>query len=84
MNITEKSRLTSFILTLLLGPLGLLYSSVVGGVILCVVAVLTGPTIVGPLICWVLAIFIGDHCTYKHNKGVEKLIKTLKSTKEED
>lgn len=69
----EKSRTISFILTLFFGPLGLLYSTVAGGLILIVVAILTGFTIIGPAICWVLAIAIGDHCTHRHNQGLDKL-----------
>lgn len=39
MNLNENSRTASFFLTFFLGPLGLLYSSVVGGVILIVMAI---------------------------------------------
>jgi hypothetical protein len=72
MNLNEKSRWISFVLTLLFGPLGLLYSSIAGGLILLVIAIVTIPTIVGPIVCWVLAIAFGDHCTYKHNQNIEK------------
>jgi hypothetical protein len=75
----EKSRTLSFFLTLFLGPLGLLYSSVVGGVILIILAVATFPTIIGPLICWILAIAIGDHCAHKHNKSVKEFKELLAS-----
>ncbi len=80
MNLNPKSRLVSFLLTLFFGPLGLLYSSVVGGLVLIVIAVVTAASVVGPLVCWVLAIAIGDHCTYKHNKNIEN-IKELVSSK---
>ena len=72
MNLTKKSRLTSFVLTLLLGPLGLLYGSAAGGVILIILALVSAPTIIGPVICWVLAIAIGDSSVYKHNKGIDE------------
>lgn len=72
MNLNKKSRLASLLLTVLLGPLGLMYSSVVGGFILLVIAILTIPTVFGPLICWGLAVIIGDGATHKHNKSVEK------------
>ena len=72
MNINKKSRLASLLLTLLLGPLGLMYSSVIGGLILLVIAIFTIPTVFGPLICWGLAIIIGDSATYKHNKSIER------------
>lgn len=76
MNLVKKSRTTSFFLTLFLGPLGLLYSSVVGSLILIVLAIITAPSIIGPLVCWVMAIAIGDHCTHKHNKAIDEF-KTL-------
>lgn len=79
MNITEKSRGTSFLLTLLFGPLGLLYSSIAGGLILTVIALASAVTIVGPIICWVLAILIGDHLTHKHNKNARELKMILMS-----
>jgi hypothetical protein len=72
MNLNKKSRLVSLILTLLLGPLGLMYSSVIGGLILLVIAILSAPTLVGPLVCWFLAVVIGDSATHKHNKSIER------------
>jgi hypothetical protein len=72
MNLNKKSRLVSLFLTLLLGPLGLMYSSVIGGLILLVIAIFTIPTVFGPLICWFLAVVIGDSATHKHNKGIER------------
>ncbi|KYN82220.1 hypothetical protein ATY36_13610 [Vibrio cidicii] len=80
MNLNPKSRLVSFLLTLFFGPLGLAYSSIAGALVLTVVAVATAASIVGPIVCWVLAIAIGDHCTYKHNKNIEN-IKELVSNK---
>jgi predicted RNA-binding Zn-ribbon protein involved in translation (DUF1610 family) len=71
-DINKKSRTTSFILTLLFGPLGLLYSSVVASIILIVLAVATSPTGVGPVVVWVLSIALGDHFTYNHNKKIKK------------
>ena len=72
MNLNKKSRITSFLLTLLLGPLGLLYSSVIGGIVLLIIAILSAPTLIGPMVCWFLAVIIGDSATHKHNKGVER------------
>lgn len=73
MNLIPKSRVTSFILTLLFGPLGLFYSSIAGAIALIIVAVVSASTIVGPIFCWLLAIGIGDHCTYKHNQNIEAI-----------
>jgi hypothetical protein len=72
MTLTRKSRSTSFLLTLLLGPLGLFYASPIGGLILCLVAIFTAPTIIGPVVCWFLAICIGDHCAHKHNEALRE------------
>ncbi|PTC02020.1 hypothetical protein C9980_25320 [Vibrio mediterranei] len=80
MNLNEKSRLVSFVLTLIFGPLGLFYSSLAGGLVLLIVAVITAGSIIGPIICWILAIAIGDHCTYKHNKNIAE-IKNLVANK---
>lgn len=73
MSLTPKSRTTSFLLTLFLGPLGLFYSSVAGGLALLIIAIVSIPTVIGPAICWILAIAIGDHCTRRHNQGLENL-----------
>tara|TARA_Y100001956_G_scaffold57128_1_gene56144 strand:- start:129 stop:374 length:246 start_codon:yes stop_codon:yes gene_type:complete len=80
MNLNPKSRLVSFLLTLFFGPLGLFYSSVAGAFVLVIVAVATAASVIGPVVCWVLAIAIGDHCTHKHNKNIDN-IKELVSNK---
>lgn len=69
--VAGKSRLTSFLLTLLLGPIGLLYASISWGIIMIIVAIISAPTGVGPLAVWVLSILIGDSMTHNHN---EKLL----------
>ncbi|OEE81722.1 hypothetical protein OAI_11060 [Vibrio cyclitrophicus FF160] len=80
MNLTPKSRNTSFLLTLFFGPLGLFYSSLSGALALLVIAFFTAASVIGPVICWILAMFIGDHCTVKHNKNIDN-IKDLVSSK---
>lgn len=72
MSIIPKSRWVSFFLTLLFGPLGLLYSTIVGSLILLVITFVSLPTVIGPIFCWILAIAIGDHATHKHNKAIEE------------
>lgn len=73
MNLNPKSRLVSFLLTLFFGPLGLFYSSVAGALVLVIVAVVTAGSIIGPVVCWILAIAIGDHCTHRHNQNIENI-----------
>jgi hypothetical protein len=72
MNLTPKSRTASFFLTLVLGPIGLLYTSIAGGVVLFLLAIITFPTIFGPIICWLLAICYGDHATVRHNQSLAR------------
>lgn len=67
----SKSQGLGFILTLLLGPLGLFYSSWVAALILCVIAIASAASIVGPIICWILAIIIGFASVSKHNEKVK-------------
>jgi hypothetical protein len=76
MDLTEKSRIISFFFTLFLGPLGLLYASPIAALLLILVVVLTFSTVVVPILCWILAIGIGDHMVYKHNKSIE-VLKTM-------
>lgn len=77
MNLNPKSRTASFLLTLFFGPLGLFYSSAVGGFVLTLICIFSVSTIIVPIICWILAIAIGDHCTHRHNQSVEKLMVAL-------
>jgi len=63
----SKSRLTSFFLTLLLGPIGLLYASGKWGAAMIALAILSAPTYIGPAIVWIASICIGDHIAYKEN-----------------
>ncbi len=68
---SSKSRITSFILTVLIGPLGLMYSSVLWGAVLTIIAVAGAATVVVPVVVWVLSILLGDSFTYNHNKKLE-------------
>jgi len=77
-NIQKKSRSTSLMLTLILGPLGLFYSSTAAAIILCVIAIMGAFTIILPIICWLIAIFIGDSAVHKHNKNVDELKDLIK------
>ena len=74
----SKSRITSFVLTLLFGPIGLLYSSVLWGVILTLVAIVGATTIIIPVIIWIISILMGDSLTYGHNKKIKLLAGQLK------
>jgi ABC-type phosphate/phosphonate transport system permease subunit len=67
----SKSQGLGFVLTLLLGPLGLFYSSWVAALILCVIAIASAASIIGPIFCWILAIIIGFFAVSKHNEKVK-------------
>ena len=65
---TGKSRILSFFLTLLLGPVGLLYTSIVGGIIMIILVIVSATTYIGPIILWILSIALGDYFAYKYNQ----------------
>lgn len=67
----SKSQLAGFLLTLILGPLGLFYSSWVAALILCIIAIVSAASIIGPVICWVLAILISFATVSSHNEKVK-------------
>lgn len=66
----SKSHVVSGILTVVLGPIGLFYSSWVAALILTVIAIASFQTIFIPIACWILAIGIGVWAVSKHNKKV--------------
>lgn len=67
----RKSYLTGIVLTLFFGPLGLFYSSVTAAIIMCVIAVVTCATIVGPIAVWGLSILFSLLTISSHNNRVE-------------
>lgn len=69
-NSHSKSQIAGFLLTLFLGPLGLFYSSWVAALILCVIAFTTAISIIGPVLCWIVAIVISFFSVSKHNEKV--------------
>lgn len=66
----SKSQGISFILTLLIGPIGLFYSSWVAALILCVIAIAGAATIIVPILCWIAAIVAGAVTVSSHNDKV--------------
>lgn len=67
----EKSPVLAFVLSLLLGPLGLLYANVLYGVILCVVAVLGFSTLIVPAFAWLLAAVDAPFAAISYNRKLE-------------
>jgi hypothetical protein len=75
----KKSRPTAIILALLLGPLGLCYASVLGGVIMFVLALVTLPMApVSTVVVWLLCVLIADSAAHGHNKRVDEWLKAMK------
>lgn len=52
----QKSVGTALLLTIFFGPLGLLYVSVAGGLILTLISVFLFWTVIVPIICWIAAV----------------------------
>jgi hypothetical protein len=69
----KKSQLTGFILTLIVGPIGLFYSSSAAAIGLILLALVLGvPTMgIGAIIVWPIAILTGFYTVGKHNARVE-------------
>lgn len=82
MNVSEKSRLMSLLLTVFFGPIGAFYGSITAGIILLVLAISTTLTIIGPIFFWIISIFISDRCVVKHNKSVRRIFDLLEKTKD--
>ena len=73
----QKSRLTSFMLTLLFGPFGVFYSSITGGIIFTILTIATAGSGIGLVVFWFLSIVFGDHFVCNYNDKVKKRIELL-------
>ena len=67
----KKSQSTGIILTMLLGPWGLMYSNKYVALVYMVLLIITVPTIVIPVFLWVLSIPTSIYCVKQHNDDVE-------------
>ena len=67
----SKNKGLGFVLALLLGPLGLFYSNWIPALILCAIAFASAASIIGPFICWILAIIISIPAINNHNQKVK-------------
>jgi hypothetical protein len=52
----QKSSGTAILLTVLFGPLGLLYVSIPGGLVLTLITLVLSWTIIVPIVCWIASI----------------------------
>ena len=62
----RKSVFLALVLSILLGPLGLMYVSVVGGAVFLILAISLGP-LLAPLV-WVLTVLFAPFLTMAHNR----------------
>lgn len=81
MDLSSKSKGVSVTLTLLLGPVGLLYSSVPAALIMAFITFVSLATVIIPVLCWLFSIFLGVHYVDKHNTNVKRLIALLENKK---
>lgn len=81
MNLVKKSRLLSLVLTVFLGPIGLMYSSVNIAMIIVILMLITLPTVIVPVILWFVCVIVGDSATHRHNRSVELVVGMSRSFK---
>ena len=67
----SKDQRLGFVLALLFGPLGLFYGSWIAALILCVITFISAATVIGPVICWILAMLINFPAVRMHNEKVK-------------
>jgi putative Ca2+/H+ antiporter (TMEM165/GDT1 family) len=72
-----KSLLVAILLALILGPIGLFYSSVIGALIMLVITVIIGFVTLGfgIFISWIICIIWAIIATNRHNKKIIELVK---------
>jgi len=63
-----KSRSTAFVMATLLGPLGYMYASIPGGLVLFILAIVSLPTIFGPIVFWLISIMFAPLEVKRANK----------------
>ena len=67
-NAHKKRHADSLILTIFFGPLGVMYSSLGGGVFLTFAALLLSWTIIVPVGIWIASPLVGASCVADHNR----------------
>lgn len=72
MNINKKSRGLAFALSFFFGPIGVLYASGIGGLILIILTMVSATTIIIPVILWVAGLAVADSAVVKHNDSIDK------------
>ncbi len=87
-----KSRLTGYVLTFLLGPLGVFYGSLAAGIAMLMFTMVMALTlgVFGGLAAWILSMIVNDWCVIDYNEKFEKketqhqeVIGAIKETKDE-
>lgn len=67
----KKYHGTSAVLTIFFGPLGVLYSSVMGGVLLTLLFIVSLGTIVIPFGIWIASPIVGSCCVSDYNRKLK-------------
>ena len=70
--VPTKSVGISILLTILFGPLGMFYSTILGAIIMCLISILicSFTLVLGLLIIWPICIIWGAVATSSHNKEI--------------
>ncbi|HVA32593.1 MAG TPA: hypothetical protein VNG31_00505, partial [Candidatus Baltobacteraceae bacterium] len=70
--VAQKSVLTAFLLTFFFGPLGMLYSTVLGAVVMFVASILVAALTfgLGLIVTWPICVIWGTVAASNYNKGL--------------
>ena len=71
----SKSYAAGFFLTVVFGPLGLFYCNWIAALILSVVAIAFSPTIIVPILCWLLSIAMTYPAVHDYNERLKATAK---------
>lgn len=77
----QRDEKAAFWLSVVLGPLGLYYVSVKWASVLLLVTLVTMPTVIGPLVCWIASMMMAKYLAQQRN---EELWQSLKQMEDEE
>jgi ABC-type transport system involved in multi-copper enzyme maturation permease subunit len=66
-----KSKGVSLVLTILFGPLGLLYTRWLAALILLVLSISLFTTVIVPVLCWIISIIMGHSGVDQYNQRLQ-------------
>lgn len=68
----EKSPMAAFALAFVLGPIGLIYASPAWGLALIAMAIITAPTVLGPVAIMIASMVAAPLLAQSHNERVRR------------